>query len=129
MSQLPQLEEMRNRIQQRINEFRGKIGFAQQRKGLPQFGQIGKGQFGQGKLLNQVLGRQIGKGQLVNRARAKVVEVQRRLQTRTRGLGRRQPFRSNITDLCPAGPRSGKGFSVAEEPAKPADHREIIVEL
>lgn len=84
----------------------------------------------------------VGGGQLANRARAKMDELMRRVRERKPGIipmvkefkpGERVrkmvgPLRGDITSL-PMPTRSGRAFSVAEEPAKPYNRREIVVEL
>jgi len=117
-TKFPEVERLRGRIRARIDELRGRFA-------------------GQGYSTQM----RLGGGQLIQRARTKADEIMRRVQERKPELipkvkefkpGERVrqvlgTFRPDITSL-PEPTRSGKGFSIAEEPAKPYNKREIVVE-
>lgn len=122
-ARLPKLEELRSRVQSKVAQARGR--FAGQRGGgySPQM--------------------QIGGGQLINRAKAKAEQIMRKVKERRPGIipmvkefkpGERirkviptGVMRGDITSL-PIPTRSGREFSIAEEPAKPFNRREIVIE-
>ena len=120
-TRLPKLEELRSRVQSKVAQARGR--FAGQRSGG----------------LNPQM--KIGGGQLINKARAKADQVMRKVKERRPGIisqvkefkpGERirkviPTMRGDITSL-PVPTRSGKEFSVAEEPGIPYDGREIVIE-
>ena len=123
-TKFPEIEKIRNRAKVKVTQLRGRIGGLRGQKGLR----------AQPKL---------GGGELVKRARGKADQLMRRVKERKPGFipmvkefkpGSRirkvvptKKIRGDLTSLrVPT--RSGKGFSIADEPAKPYNRREIIIE-
>lgn len=131
-------EQIRNRLQQRLSEIRSKVST----------GGIGRGQFGQQLLGQPILGKlglkqlglkQLGQGQLLNRARSQVQAVMRRSPLMSKvstrpggriltGAGRGGLLRHDLTSRPPPATRTGRESSIADEPAYPANGREIVIE-
>lgn len=118
-AKFPEVERLRERLRAKVDELRSRIGV-------------------RGGYAPQM---RVGGGQLIERARTKADEIMRRVRERKPEIipavkefkpGERirkivGTFRTDITSL-PEPTRSGRGFSIAEESAKPADKREIVVE-
>lgn len=122
-TKFPEIEKMRNRAKAKVTQLRGRVGGLRGQKGYRSQPKIGG-------------------GELVKRAQAKADEFMRKVKERKPGFipmvkefkpGSRirkvvptGKMRGDLTSL-PVPTRSGKGFSIADEPAKPYE-KEIVIE-
>ena len=119
-TKFPEIEKIRNRAKSKVTQLRGRF-------------------MGQSGYRSQP---KIGGGELVKRAQAKADELMRKVKERKPGFipmvkefkpGSRirkavpKSLRGDLTSL-PVPTRSGRGFSIADEPAKPYNNRDIVIE-